>query len=136
MSFRNKNDDRIYIFDAKYRVEVKNDVVAPLEDDINVMHRYRDAIVYKLSNKIQFKYDTFGAYVMFPYGDEEKFKDHNLYKSIEEGGVRYYGKIKSCKEYNREECVEIKSRPGTEKKKYLRIELEEIKETTKIELIQ
>lgn len=100
------------------------------------MHRYRDAIVSKLSNKIQFKYDTFGAYVMFPYGDEEKFKAHNLYKSIEEGGVRYYGKIKSCKEYNREECVEIKSRPGTEKKKYLRIELEEIKETTKIEPIQ
>jgi len=31
------------------------------------MHRYRDAIVSKLKNKVQFKYDTFGAYVMFPY---------------------------------------------------------------------
>lgn len=239
----NEDDNRIYIFDAKYRINVdKNGVIGPVEDDINVMHRYRDAIVSKLSNNIQFKYDTFGAYVMFPYGNEEKFKNHNFYKSIEEvnigafpmlpgstslikshlekiieqtslearserivvdeydedgkfknknvmvvnvkdknhfkaykenkfyhipierlsklrpnveylafyqpkgngnndkfsdeGGVRYYGKIKSCKEYLREECIEIKSRPGTEKNKYLRIELEEIKETAKIEPIQ
>lgn len=54
----------------------------------------------------------------------------------EDGGIRYYGKIKSCKEYLRKECIEIKSRSGTEKNKYLRIELEEIKETTKIEPIQ
>ena len=240
----NEDDNRIYIFDAKYRINVdKNGVIGPVEDDINVMHRYRDAIVSKLSNNIQFKYDTFGAYVMFPYGDEEKFKNHNFYRSIEEvnigafpmlpnstnlirehlkkiieqsslearsnrvvideydeygkfkhenvmianvkdrnhfkvykenkfyhipvsslsklrpnveylafyqpkgkgknndkfsdeGGVRYYGKIKSCREYLREECIEIKTRPGTEKNKYLRIELEEIKETTKIEPIQ
>ncbi|WP_294169309.1 DUF2357 domain-containing protein [uncultured Clostridium sp.] len=243
-NLKNEDDNRIYIFDAKYRINVdKNGVIGPVEDDINVMHRYRDAIVSKLSNNIQFKYDTFGAYVMFPYGDEEKFKNHNFYKSIEEvnigafpmlpgstslikshleniieqssiearsnrivideydeygkfkhknvmianvkdknhfsaykenkfyhipisrlsklrpnveylafyqpkgngnnsdkfsveGGVKYYGKIKSCKEYLREECSEIKSRPGTEKDKYLRIELEEIKETTKIEPIQ
>ncbi|MBB6713886.1 hypothetical protein [Clostridium gasigenes] len=67
---------------------------------------------------------------------QPKGNGNNNDKFSEEGGVRYYGKIKSCKEYNREECVEIKSRPGTEKKQYLRIELEEIKETTKIEPIQ
>lgn len=243
-NLKDEDDNRIYIFDAKYRINVdKNGIIGPVEDDINVMHRYRDAIVSKLNNHIQFKYDTFGAYVMFPYGDEEKFKNHNFYKSIEEvnigafpmlpgstslikshlekiieqssiearsnrivideydeygkfkhknvmianvkdknhfsaykenkfyhipisslsklrpnveylafyqpkgkennndkfsdeGGVKYYGKIKSCKEYLREECSEIKSRPGTEKDRYLRIELEEIKETTKIEPIQ
>ena len=237
-NLNNEEDNRIYIFDAKYRINVdKNGVIGPVEDDINVMHRYRDAIVSKLSNKIQFKYDTFGAYVMFPYGDEEKFKNHKFYRSIEEvnigafpmlpgstslirsqlekiigqsslearsdrvvvdeydeegkfkhenimvvnvkdknhfkqykdnlfyhipisqlskirpqveylafyqskdkfkedGGVRYYGKIKYCKEYLREECVEIESRPGTEKNVYLRIDLEDIKEVTKIKPIQ
>jgi hypothetical protein len=83
-NLNNQDDNRIYIFDAKYRVNVDDKgVIGPVEDDINVMHRYRDAIVSKLSNQVQFKYDTFGAYVMFPYGDEEKFKKHDFYKSIE-----------------------------------------------------
>lgn len=28
---------------------------------------------------MQFKYDTFGAYVMFPYSNEEEFKKHKFY---------------------------------------------------------
>lgn len=237
-NLNNEDDNRIYIFDAKYRINVdKNGLIGPVEDDINVMHRYRDAIVSKLSNNIQFKYETFGAYVMFPYGDEEKFKNHNFYKSIEEvnigafpmlpgstklitshlkkiieqsslearservvvdeydevgkfkhknvmvvnvkdknhfnqykenlfyhipiavlsklrpeikylafyqakstfgedGGIRYYGKIKSCREYLREECTELKVRAGKEKDIYLRIDLEDLKEVNKIEPIQ
>jgi hypothetical protein len=87
-NLNNEDDNRIYIFDAKYRINVndKGDI-GPVEDDINVMHRYRDAIVSKLSNEVQFKYDTFGAYVMFPYGDEEKFKEHDFYKSIEDVNI-------------------------------------------------
>ena len=238
-NLNNKDDNRIYIFDAKYRIYVdKNSgVVGPVEDDINVMHRYRDAIVSKLSNEVQFKYETFGAYVMFPYGDEEKFKEHNFYKSIEqvnigafpmlpgstklitkqlkkiieqssldarndrvvideyddygkykpfnvmlvnvknkehlkqyqenlfyhipvakltevresveyiafyqsnlkfedEGGVRYYGKIKECKEYKRKDCAELKARAGTEEDVYLRINLESIEEVDNIVPIQ
>ncbi len=243
-NLNNEDDNRIYIFDAKYRINVdKNGVIGPCEDDINVMHRYRDSIVSKLINSIQFKYDTFGAYVMFPYGDEEKFEKHSFYKSIEEvnigafpmlpnstrlitqhlkniieqsslearsnrvvideydeygkfkhknvmivnvkdrnhlnaykenrfyhipienlsklkssieylafyqpkgkgskndkfldeGGIRYYGKIESYREYIREDCSEIKVTPGTEKRKYIRIELEDIKEISKIEPIQ
>jgi len=54
-----------------------------MEDDINVMHRYRDAIVSELDNGLQFKYETFGAYVMFPYSDEQKFRNHQFYKSID-----------------------------------------------------
>jgi hypothetical protein len=78
------NDERIYIFDAKYRLNVdsKGDI-GPMEDDINVMHRYRDAIVAKMGDSMQFKYKTFGAYVMFPYSDESKFYHHKYYKSIE-----------------------------------------------------
>ncbi|WP_291637663.1 nuclease domain-containing protein, partial [Clostridium sp.] len=237
-NLNNKEDNRIYIFDAKYRINVDdNAVIGPVEDDINVMHRYRDAIVSKLSNDVQFKYDTFGAYVMFPYGDEEKFKEHDFYKSIEEvnigafpmlpgstklitkqlqkiieqsslearsdrvvideyddygkfkhlnvmlanvkderhlkeykenlfyhipiarlkevresveyiafyqskenfkeeGGVRYFGKIKECKEYQRRECAELKARVGTEDDVYIRIDLEYIKEIDNIVINQ
>lgn len=77
------NDERIYIFDAKYRLCVEGNVIGPMEDDINVMHRYRDAIVEEMGETMQFKYKTFGAYVMFPYSDESKFYHHKYYKSIE-----------------------------------------------------
>ncbi|MBU3110178.1 DUF2357 domain-containing protein [Clostridium lacusfryxellense] len=237
-NLNNENDNRIYIFDAKYRINVDDKGnIGPVEDDINVMHRYRDAIVSKLKNEIQFKYDTFGAYVMFPYGDEEKFKEHEFYKSIEEvnigafpmlpgstklitnqlkkiieqssldarndrvvideyddygkfkhlnvmianvkdenhfkvykeklfyhipvaslkevresveyiafyqsnlkiedeGGVRYYGKIKECLKYKRKDCIEIKARAGTENDEYIRINLEYIKVVDNIVPIQ
>ena len=70
----------MYIFDAKYRLNVENEhTIGPMEDDINVMHRYRDAIVSELDSGLQFKYETFGAYVMFPYNDEEKFRNHQFY---------------------------------------------------------
>lgn len=233
-----KNDDRVYIFDAKYRVGIdSNGVIGPMEEDINVMHRYRDSIVSKLNNSFQFKYDTFGAYVMFPFADEKTYKNHKFYKSIEEvnigafpmlpgssslithhlknilnqtaleakservvideyddyakfklenvmvvnvkdkehfraykdncfyhipeqrlkdvrlgieylafyqskssfnseAGINYYAKIKKIYKYNREECLEIPSRRGTENEVYIRIDLEEIKEINKILPIQ
>ncbi len=82
------NDKRTYIFDAKYRVAVDNNgIVGPEVEDINVMHRYRDAIVSEVSNDFQYKYETFGAYVMFPYSDEETFKNHKFYKSIEKVNI-------------------------------------------------
>ncbi|MGH4049798.1 MAG: nuclease domain-containing protein [Clostridium sp.] len=240
-NLNNKDDNRIYIFDAKYRINVDDSgVIGPVEDDINVMHRYRDAIVSKLSkevNEVQFKYDTFGAYVMFPYGDEEKFKEHHFYKSIEEvnigafpmlpgstklitkqlkkiieqssvdarndrivldeydddgkfkhlnvmvvnvknkehlkaykenlfyhipisklrevresvkylafyqskesfkdeGGVRYFARIKECIKYKREDCTELKARAGTKNDVYIRINLEPIEEVDNIVPIQ
>lgn len=83
-----ENDDRIYIFDAKYRISIDaNGQPGPVEDDINVMHRYRDSIVSELDNNVQFKYKTFGAYVMFPYSDEKQFISHKFYKSIEKVNI-------------------------------------------------
>lgn len=80
--------DRIYIFDAKYRLSVdENNVIGPMEEDINVMHRYRDAIVSELDDSLQFKYNTFGAYVMFPYSNESEFINHRYYKSIEKVNI-------------------------------------------------
>ncbi|AGF57801.1 hypothetical protein B0P06_003892 [Clostridium saccharoperbutylacetonicum] len=58
-----------------------------MEEDINVMHRYRDSIVGELNHEMQFKYKTFGAYVMFPYSDEKKFINHKFYRSIEKVNI-------------------------------------------------
>jgi len=80
-----------YVFDAKYRIEnnpsnafYPDDNPGPKVDDINTMHRYRDSIVYenKLS-KFTFEKTMFGAYILFPYADEELYKEHRFYKSIE-----------------------------------------------------
>ena len=56
----------------------------PKVDDINTMHRYRDAIVYENpESRFTFEKTMFGAYILFPYADEEEYKDHRFYKSIE-----------------------------------------------------
>lgn len=72
-----------YIFDAKYRInfEGNNGNPGPLEEDINTMHRYRDAIVAK--NRID-KYEkiSFGAYVLFPWSKEDGYEEHSFFKSI------------------------------------------------------
>ena len=80
-----------YVFDAKYRIEARPDSyypdanAGPKLDDINTMHRYRDAIVYDSgsASRFMFKKEMFGAYVLFPYGDEKKYEDHHFYRSID-----------------------------------------------------
>lgn len=81
-----------YVFDAKYRLNPayegttyhkKYGQPGPEEDDINTMHRYRDAIVYQEKGSGEYERSMFGAYVLFPYPDEERYKAHHFYKSIE-----------------------------------------------------
>lgn len=81
-----------YIFDAKYRLNPGYEgtsyfrnykMPGPEEDDINTMHRYRDAIVYTDAHSRELERSMFGAYVLFPYHDEERFQEHKFYKSIE-----------------------------------------------------
>lgn len=84
---KNSKEEKIYIFDAKYRVSVKNGIVGPNQDDINVMHRYRDSIVSQLGESHHFKYDTFGAYVMFPYSNEKEYRKHRFYESIDQVNI-------------------------------------------------
>lgn len=80
--------DRVYIFDAKYRIYVdKSGNICPMEDDINIMHRYRDSIVRKSSINNSFKYESVGAYVMFPCSDEKTFEENKYYKSIEKVNI-------------------------------------------------
>ncbi|MFP4978266.1 DUF2357 domain-containing protein [Paenibacillus sp. CN-4] len=81
-----------YVFDAKYRLNPAYEGThyhraygqpGPEEDDINTMHRYRDAIVYHEKGSGEYERSMFGAYVLFPYPDEERYKTHRFYKSIE-----------------------------------------------------
>ncbi len=92
--------DYEYIFDAKYRINPAlpgTDYKAiyktpgPEVDTINTMHRYRDAIVSEkgVSN---YERSMFGAYVLFPYNNENEYRHHRFYESIEKvniGGVPF-----------------------------------------------
>lgn len=80
-----------YVFDAKYRIESKPDShypdlnPGPKLDDINTMHRYRDSIVYEnpAPSRFTFEKTMFGAYILFPYADEELYTQHRFYRSID-----------------------------------------------------
>lgn len=77
-----------YIFDAKYRINLNDDQnngPGPMEDDINTMHRYRDAIVAE--SKGSYERTAFGAYVLFPWKDTDRYQEHYLYKSIEKVNI-------------------------------------------------
>lgn len=81
-----------YVFDAKYRIEnnpsdpyYPGETPGPKVDDINTMHRYRDSIVYesKTPSRFMFEKTMFGAYVLFPYNNEDEYSRHRFYRSIE-----------------------------------------------------
>ncbi len=81
-----------YVFDAKYRINTALDGTdykkyyekpGPEVDTINAMHRYRDAIVDPNSHERT----KFGAYILFPYTNEEEYKEHKFYKSIEKVNI-------------------------------------------------
>lgn len=83
-----------YIFDAKYRIDYaqegsyyKNRYTnpGPMEDDINIMHRYRDSLV--VANNGPFERTAFGAYVLFPWFDEAVYQEHHFYKSIDKVNI-------------------------------------------------
>lgn len=87
--------DYEYVFDAKYKINPALDgssyqrmykTPGPQEDDINTMHRYRDAIVYQ-SDASPFERTMFGAYVLFPYKDQDEYRNHRFYQSIEQVNI-------------------------------------------------
>lgn len=85
-----------YVFDAKYRVnpalegtDYYNSIShkpGPEIDDINTMHRYRDAIVYQ-NGADPYERTMFGAYVLFPYGNELEYKSHKFFESIDKVNI-------------------------------------------------
>ncbi|GAB6137959.1 DUF2357 domain-containing protein [Halanaerobaculum tunisiense] len=83
-----------FVFDAKYRInpaypntsyQSKYQTPGPEEETINTMHRYRDAIVSQEED--DFKRGMAGAYVLFPYHNEEEFREHHFYQSINQVNV-------------------------------------------------
>lgn len=91
---KGKNHRYNYVFDAKYRVDYaqpesyyhsRYKTPGPVEDDINTMHRYRDSLV-TISNG-PYERTAFGAYVLFPWSDEQSYKDHHFYKSIDQVNI-------------------------------------------------
>lgn len=56
-----------------------------MEDDINTMHRYRDSLV-SMSNG-PYERTAFGAYVLFPWSNEQSYEDHHFYKSIDQVNI-------------------------------------------------
>ncbi|HJJ55223.1 MAG TPA: restriction endonuclease-like protein, partial [Methanocorpusculum sp.] len=87
--------DYEYVFDAKYKINPALEgslyqkmygTPGPQEEDINTMHRYRDAIVYQ-SDASPFERTMFGAYVLFPYRNQEEYRNHRFYQSIEQVNI-------------------------------------------------
>lgn len=85
-----------YVFDAKYRVNPAlegsdyyntiSHTPGPETDDINTMHRYRDAIVYH-NGADPYERTMFGAYVLFPYANSEEYRNHKFFESIEKVNI-------------------------------------------------
>ncbi len=95
LSIYKEGSDKAYefIFDAKYRIDTTNEYIrnyngiGPKVEDINTMHRYRDAIIYSKKADDAYKNCVFGAFVLFPYKNEEEYRNQKFYKSIEEVNI-------------------------------------------------
>lgn len=96
LSIEKKGKDYKYnfIFDAKYRInyaqkdsyyEKRYSTPGPLEEDINTMHRYRDSIVAEQNGP--YERTSFGAYVLFPWFNEQAYQHHHFYKSIDKVNI-------------------------------------------------
>ena len=61
-----------YLFDAKYRVYGDDDptievaIDSPIDETLNQMHRYRDAIYYSGGENSSFSKEVIGGYILFP----------------------------------------------------------------------
>jgi predicted component of viral defense system (DUF524 family) len=107
-----------YVFDAKYKIDpalsdsyyynVISHTPGPKEEDINTMHRYRDAIVSEEGSDF-FRRTMFGAYVLFPYGQEEEYKKHKFYESIDKvniGGLPFLPQATNLVEQKLDELID------------------------------
>ncbi|SHL90438.1 Predicted component of virus defense system, contains PD-(D/E)xK nuclease domain, DUF524 [Hymenobacter psychrotolerans DSM 18569] len=84
----------LYVFDAKYRLAFDPEYrrryagPGPTTDDINVMHRYRDAIVLPpVPSQPEYRRPVVGAYVLFPFADEAGYMGHRFYASVASVGI-------------------------------------------------
>jgi uncharacterized protein len=86
-----------YVFDAKYKIDMALEgtlyhdayqTPGPTEEDINTMHRYRDAIIGQSGPGMTMEErKMFGAYILFPYSNVKEYMNHPFYKSIKEVNI-------------------------------------------------
>lgn len=92
--------ERFYIFDAKYRIQFDSDYIkqygglGPTTEDVNTMHRYRDAIAipHPMKSGAWKAGSVIGAVALFPYTDEAAYRSHKFFHSIkhvEIGGLPF-----------------------------------------------
>ncbi|WP_018085038.1 DUF2357 domain-containing protein [Desulfurispora thermophila] len=80
-----------YIMDAKYRIDTSSEYIrrygapGPREEDINVMHRYRDAFLAGDSVRQVYSRDVLGACILFPWRGD--FIQHHFYHSLSKVGI-------------------------------------------------
>lgn len=84
-----------YLFDAKYRVygdddnSVTSAVDAPVDDTLNQMHRYRDAIYYNDKKGKSMSKEVVGGYILFP-GRLDEVKMQSLIDQARYDELPYY----------------------------------------------
>ena len=93
------SERRLHILDAKYRLAYDDEYqahyggIGPLAEDINTMHRYRDAIATPDDSEIEgFARLVVAASILFPYPQEEKYSSHRFHRSLKEvriGGLPF-----------------------------------------------
>ena len=84
------SEERLHILDAKYRLSYDTDYEnnyggsGPTVEDINTMHRYRDAIsIPHPFSENDFKRGIVkSAAVLFPYSNEKDYSGHKFFKSL------------------------------------------------------
>jgi len=94
------SEERLYIFDAKYRIAFDAEYqrqfggIGPPVEDINTMHRYRDAIVipHPARANVYLRGIVESAIILFPYPEETAYYHQRFYQSIEKvqiGGLPF-----------------------------------------------
>jgi len=80
-----------YVLDAKYKVDYQETTEGileqPKEEDINTMHRYRDAIVYENKESQNYERNVFAGIILFPGTVSRAYKDSRFYQSIEKVNI-------------------------------------------------
>jgi len=98
LTLENKDWPKIHlVLDAKYRVDASEKYFqnyksfGPPEDAINIMHRYRDAILELDKNDVEqnsVRRNVIQAAALFPYQQQEQsFKESKLWQSLNRIGV-------------------------------------------------
>ena len=80
-----------YVLDAKYKIAYQQNegqlLAEPKEEDINTMHRYRDAIVYENKEQNVYERNVFGGIILFPGTVSEAYKNSRFYQSIQKVNI-------------------------------------------------